>query len=508
MSSINNDQKPTNVVTGQDLWRSLDEVADTEEFQKFVSKEFPTHAPEVLSGSSRRQFLKVMGASLALAGMGGLTGCLRYPQEKILPFSNRPEGRLPGVPVHYATGFERDGVAHGLLATSFDGRPIKLDGNPEHPTSNGKLDLIGQALVLDLYDPARAREVVHQDKSSSWQAAHAAIDAAAKAGGMAVLSAPTSSPTIRRMKDRFLAETTNSKWYEFCPMTRDAEREGTAMVFGAPHRPQYDFAKAHVVLCLAADPLLTHPASIPHSRGFAAARSARRDQGMFQRMFSFESQHSLTGSVADERFPVRHSEVAAVAARIAGAVRASGVPKELTEAFTAAGSPTDIEVRVAAELNAHRGHCLIIAGDQQPAEVHALAAYLNVALNAGGDDSPVNYVQEFDPERTSHVEQIRELCDDIANQRVKSVLVLGGNPVFDSPPELGLAAALAQVETFRLFGISRRDEQSVQVATPRSALPGDMARRSRLGWNDHPDATDDRTSLWWPKRGRGSRLGH
>ncbi len=458
MSSINNDQKPTNVVTGQDLWRSLDEVADTEEFQKFVSKEFPNHAPEILSGSSRRQFLKVMGASLALAGMGGLTGCLRYPQEKILPFSNRPEGRLPGVPVHYATGFERDGVAHGLLATSFDGRPIKLDGNPGHPTSNGTLDLIGQALVLDLYDPARAREVVHHEKSSSWQAARTAIRSAAAAGGVAVLSAPTGSPTIRRMRDRFLSETINSKWYEYCPMTRDAEREGTALVFGAPHRPQYDFSKARVVVCLGADPLMTHPAALLHSRGFAQARTARRDEGVFHRMFSFESQHSLTGSVADERFPVRHSEIPAVAARIAGAVRASGVPQELADAFSAAGSPTDIELRVAAELNAHRGHCLIVAGDQQPAEVHALAAYLNVALNVGGTDSPVDLVREFDPERSSHVEQIRELCDDIANQRVKSVLVLGGNPVFDSPPELGLAEALAQVETFRLSGY--QDETS------------------------------------------------
>ncbi len=438
-----------NVVTGVDLWRSLDEVANTEEFRQFVAKEFPTHAPEVLEGASRRNFLKVMGASLALAGMGGLTGCLRYPREKILPFASRPEGRIPGVAVHYATALEKDGVSQALLATTFDGRPIKVDGNPDHPMSLGTLDVTGQGSVLELYDPARSREVVHDKKASTWAAARDALRRAHAAGGMAVLAAPSSSPTVRRMRDRFLKAGSGAQWVEFCPLSRDAEREGTKLLFGSPYRPIYDFSKARLVVTLDADPLMTHPAALAHSRGFAAARVARRETSMFQRTVAIESRFSVTGSVADQRITARAGDIAGIAARIAGALNASLIPADLTAAFASAGNPTPAEVALARDLNAQRGGVLVIAGDHQPAEVHALAHLLNVALEGVG--STVQYSQDIDPTRTSHADQITKLVGDIDAGRVKSVLIMGGNPVFDAPADSGLAGALSKVATrFRL----------------------------------------------------------
>jgi len=435
--------------TGKRLWRSLDEVADTEEFRRFVAEEFPAHAPELLSGTSRRQFLKVMGASLALAGMGGLTGCLRYPEEKILPFATRPEGWTPGVPVHFATAFERDGVATGLLATSFDGRPIKVDGNPEHPTSLGGLDLIGQASVLDLYDPARSRGVVSGGSESSWVAARDALRAAAAAGGLAVLAPTSSSLTLARLRARFLSQVPGARWFEYVPLSRDAEREGTRLLFGAPHRPVYDFSRARAVLALDADPLMTHPAALLHARGFAAARAARRAGGVDHRLTSFESVHSITGSVADRRTPVRSREIVRVAARIALSLDLPGIPEDVRSALSAAGEPTDEERRVAADLKAARGAALVVPGDRQPAEVHALAHWINVSLGAAGET--VRYAPEPDPARTSHADQIAAFVAALRDGSAKSVLILGGNPVFDAPADLDLAGALAAVpQRFRL----------------------------------------------------------
>ena len=167
MSSVGKRQPP-----GKQLWRSLDEVADTPEFREFMHREFPAGASEMLDGADRRHFLKIMGASMALAGMG-LTGCRRWPEEQIAPFAHRPAGRTPGMPRQFATALEMGGVTQGLLVTSYDGRPIKVEGNPEHPINRGATDHFAQAAILDLYDPDRSQTVLHDDLTS-WTAGIAA----------------------------------------------------------------------------------------------------------------------------------------------------------------------------------------------------------------------------------------------------------------------------------------------------------------------------------------------
>ena len=194
---------------GKAFWRSLDDLADTPGFRRFVEKEFPAYADEMLAPRSRRGFLKLMGASMALAGM---TAC-RWPEEEILPFTRRPEGYLPGEPSQFATAMELGGVATGLLVKSYDGRPVKIEGNPLHPQSRGATSAIEQAALLELYDPDRsqhpARRVEAGHRPAEWEefATEAVpLFAARRAGGhgLRILSESSSSPTVRRIRDDLL----------------------------------------------------------------------------------------------------------------------------------------------------------------------------------------------------------------------------------------------------------------------------------------------------------------
>ena len=210
-----------------------------------MENEFPGLSEELLSPRTRRAFLKIMGASL---GAAGLTSC-RWPKELILPFAHRPEGRTPGVPQQYATAMELGGAAVGLLVTSFDGRPIKIEGNPLHPTSRGAATALAQASLLELYDPDRSRQPIRregaQELVQSWDdftafaGPHFASLRAARGKGLAVLSEESSSPSLARLRARFAEVFPEGSWYEWEPVTRDSEREGTALLFGAPYRPHY-----------------------------------------------------------------------------------------------------------------------------------------------------------------------------------------------------------------------------------------------------------------------------
>ena len=223
---------------GREYWRSLDELADTPEFRSLVEKEFPGLAEELLSPQTRRAFLKVMGASL---GVAGLAAC-RWPKETILPFAHRPEGRVPGVPQQFATAMELGGAGIGLLVTSFDGRPVKVEGNPLHPISRGAATAFAQASILELYDPDRSKQVLRREGGqtfvSSWDeftafaGPHFAALRTRKGAGLAVLSEASSSPSLARLRTRFEETFPRATWFEHEPLSRDAEREATRRLFG------------------------------------------------------------------------------------------------------------------------------------------------------------------------------------------------------------------------------------------------------------------------------------
>ncbi len=452
------DQQPPH---GKAYWRSLDELADTPAFREFLHREFPAGAADLIDSGQRRQFLKIMGASLALAGLG-LGGCRRWPKEKITPFAHRPPGRVPGLPLHYATSMELGGVASGLLVTSYDGRPIKVEGNPEHPTSRGATDALAQASVLGLYDPDRSRNLMTvaggQRTTSSWRAFdewagkefQRLADANAKGAGLAVLSEATSSPSVNDLKRRLLARLPRATWHEYEPINNDHELAGSTGVFGSPHRTHYAFERAKIIVSLDSDFLHIHPAAVKHTRDFAATRRADDPQRTMSRLYVFEPGYSLTGANADHRFPVRGADVGIVlgliAKRLMGELRpSSSIAQQRFEQTT----PADVGVEQAAfdrmieDLDSHRGESLVVAGRRQPAEVHALTHAINEHL--GNFGSTVSFSTL--PDAQAHLASITDLVNNMAAGAVETLVMLGGNPVYDAPADLEFAHHLGRVPT-------------------------------------------------------------
>ena len=442
---------------GKEYWRSLDELADAPEFQRWVKDEFPGMAGELVAPATRRGFLKVMAASL---GMAGLTAC-RWPKEQILPFAERPQGRTPGVPQQFATAFELWGAGIGLVVTSVDGRPVKVEGNPLHPGSLGAANAWAQASVLELYDPDRSQHPVRrsgaQESAATWDdfLAFAAPRFAAleerKGRGLSVLAEESASPTVSRVKGRFLEAFPEASWTEWEPLSRDREREGTRLLFGEPFRPVVDLSKADVIVSLADDFLFLHPNALRQARDFAAGRRAH--DGKMNRLHVAESTLTLTGAAADHRVPVRPSELPRLALQLAKGLALLGVelPGGIGSGLGDAGSPVEDvwAARAAHDLAGAKGRAIVLAGSELPAAVHALVQALNVAL--GATAGPVRYVAADGAARkASHVEGVTALAASMRGGQVETLLILGGNPVFDAPAEVDFRGALSKVTAIHL----------------------------------------------------------
>jgi molybdopterin-containing oxidoreductase family iron-sulfur binding subunit len=453
-------------------WRSLDERARTDEARALAAREFLEMLPEEMPVATRRRFLQIAGASLALAGTAGCTNPTwpRWPKEKILPYAYRPDGQMDGIPQHFATSMEMEGVARPLLAKSYDGRPIKIEGNPEHPMSRGGADLWAQASILGPYDPDRsagpARFANGAEIPASWDEFLAVFGPdleslrASGGSGLRVLSEPSSSPVLAAARARFLAAFPRALWHEWTPLSRDAAREGARLAFGRPLRTRYRLERADVVVSLDDDFLMEHPAAVAHARAFAARR--RAEDGSMLRLYAVESALSVTGSNADVRLPVPSSSVGAVAAALAARLLHAGV--DLPAAVAAAVRGADVPEpqravldAMARDLAARRGGGLVAAGAAQPPAVHALAHALNAALGNAGET--VDWAAEPDPERAGHVESIRDLADALGSGKVDCLLILGGNPAWDAPADCDVAAALPRAKR-SVHLASHRDETS------------------------------------------------
>jgi molybdopterin-containing oxidoreductase family iron-sulfur binding subunit len=442
-------------------WRSLEELADTPRFREHLHREFPAGALEMLDSAERRRFLKIMGASLALAGVG-LPGCRRWPRENIAPFAHRPAGRVPGTAEYFATSMELGGVAAGLLVASHDGRPIKVEGNPEHPASRGATDALAQASVLELYDPDRSRRPLRIDKEGGDRHQAERLDFVAwagdnfgklgntRGGGLAVLSEATASPSVLALKARMAETLPRARWYEYEPINSDEELAGAAAAFGSPHRPHYSFDRARIIVALDSDFLLAHPAAVKHMREFARGRRADDPSKSMSRLYVFESGYSLTGANADHRFAVRSRDVAAVAGRLAARLLPQTSPsspaaRRQLEAATpeALGPGREALERIAADLEANRGASLVVAGPRQPAAVHVVAHLINERL--GNVGHTVRYTAL--PEAAGHTESIRALAQDMEAKQVSTLVIIGGNPAYDAPADLEFAQRLQAVRT-------------------------------------------------------------
>jgi molybdopterin-containing oxidoreductase family iron-sulfur binding subunit len=426
---------------GKEYWRSLEELAETADFEDLLRHEFPQGADIWQESLSRRGFLKVMGASLAMAG---LTGCaLSSPQEKILPYVNKPDALVPGIPLFFATAMPLGGYATGLLVRSNEGRPTKVEGNPDHPASLGATDVYAQASILSLYDPDRSQTVLKDGQPSRWEDFLGALNSALEAqrgnggAGLRILTETVTSPTLIAQMQALLQQFPQARWYQYEPGSGDGARAGALLAFGQPVNTVYNFDQANVVLSLDSDFMLRSPGRVRYARGFMAGRLVRDGRQQMNRLYVVESTPTITGAQADHRLPLKAGQVEAFARALAQAlgVGAGGAAP--------AGVPADWIPALVSDLQANRGASIVIAGEEQPAAVHALAHAINGALGNAG--ATVSYSQPAEANPADQMAGLRELAADMAGGAVELLLTLGGNPAYTAPADLGFADALARV---------------------------------------------------------------
>ncbi|MFI5181961.1 MAG: TAT-variant-translocated molybdopterin oxidoreductase [Thermoanaerobaculia bacterium] len=425
-------------------WRSLEEQAARPEFVESLGREFPSHAAVWDDGMSRRRFLELSGASLAL---GGLVACTRQPREQIIPYVKQPEEIVPGKPLFFATAFPLAGYATGLLVESNTGRPTKIEGNPDHPSSLGATDAFAQASILGLYDPDRSQTLTRFGRIRTWDALSEAVGARMKSlrglqgEGLRILTGSVTSPTLAARIKALLASLPKAKWHQWEAAGRDRVREGARMAFGDPVEIRYDLEKADVVVALDADPLAEGPGHLAAARQFARRRRAMATDpnAPAVRYWAFETAPTTGGVLADHRVPVAAANLSAVAAALAATAGVPGaaVPSGLDEATH------NLVVSAAGELRKSPGRAVVIPGEYAPAGVQTLAHAINREIGAFG-----RTVLVTDPVEAMPVDQaasLKELAADLAAGKVDLLVLLGVNPVFDAPADFAFASALKKV---------------------------------------------------------------
>jgi molybdopterin-containing oxidoreductase family iron-sulfur binding subunit len=438
-------QQRLSTTRNTEYWRSLEELADTEEFQQLLQREFPRQASVWLNAVDRRDFLKLMGASLALAGLGGcLSSSPAPPDEKIVPYVRQPEEIIPGKPLFFATAMPFAGFGRGVLAESHMGRPTKVEGNPEHPASLGAADLFMQASILDLYDPDRSRVLSHAGKINTWNAFFAALNAELetqrlnRGAGLRILTETVTSPTLGYQLRELLRTFPQAKWHQYEPVGRDAVREGSRLAFGEVVETLYRFDKADVILSIDADFLFSGPASLRYARDFANKRRVNGTDATMNRLYLVESTPTVTGSMADHRLPLRPSEIEGFTRAVA-----MGLGVQSQERDPAGSTRYDKWARaLVRDLQRHRGSSVVLAGEQQSPIVHALTHAMNQALGNAG--TTVAYTEPVEAQPIRQSESIRELVQDMEANLVQALIMIGGNPAHTAPGDLNFARNLVK----------------------------------------------------------------
>ena len=423
---------------GRLYWRSLGELADTSEFREYLHREFPEQASEWNDPKGRREFLKLMSASLALAGVGA---CTKQPPEDIVPYVRQPEDIVPGRPLFFASAIPLSGVAHPVLVESHMGRPTKIEGNPDHPASLGATDAITQGAVLDLYDPDRAQTLTYRGEVRPWGAFLTAVQNGLNAqrprqgAGLRFLTPPITSPSLAEIMTNILRDYPQARWHQY-----DAVSRPGAAALGGVH-PIYHFDRADVIVALDADFLGCGPGSVRYARDFADRRRITHDRLEMNRLYAVESTPTITGAKADHRLPLAASDIEGFARQLAGAVGAAGGSSASASATLPGDAAKWVGV-IAKDLQAHRGRSLVIAGDYQSPAVHAAARALNQALgNAGTTVTYASGLEAAAPPGGT----IADLAQAMDASQVEMLVILGGNPVFTAPADLRFAERLAKV---------------------------------------------------------------
>lgn len=431
---------------GKQYWRSLEELSGSPDFQQYVAREFPRQAPASWSPLERRDFLKLMGASLALAG---LAGCARQPEEKIVPYVEQPEDLIPGKPLFYASAMTLGGYAQGILAESQMGRPTKIEGNPDHPASMGKTDIWMQAHLLSLYDPDRSQNTLNRGVVSTWEnfvgmltvadnSGKSVLDnlRATRGAGLRILTETITSPTLGDQLNSLLAAFPAAKWHQYEPVNRDALRAGSLMAFGKAVDPIYHFDKAKRIVSLDSNFLMDTPGHVRYARDYEKGRRVSKDttEAAMNRMYVVESTTSITGMVADHRLALQAGQIEGFARALAGGLGVAGISGQTVPAAQSWIAP------IVKDLQANHGACVVVPGEFQPPLVHALAHAMNQALGSVG--TTVEYLAPAEARPEDQTASLTSLINDIKAGAVTTLLILGGNPVFNTPADLNLGDQL------------------------------------------------------------------
>ena len=424
-------------------WRSLEELSEDADFQFWLRREQPSLAD--LLDLDRRGFMKVMGASLALAGVGA---CSHPPQTELVPYVRTPPGQTDGLPRFFASTLIRAGFAQGVLVESHMGRPTKVEGNPQHPASLGSTDIFSQAAVLQLWDPDRSRSVMHAGSNASWDDFDAALaDARTRSArdsgaGLRILSGAATSPTLLAQLDAIRQRYPQSHWHVHEPAGDDNVVEGARLAFGTPLATRLHLDRATMILSLDADFLSDPAAGVRYARDFAIQRNP--DSGTTHRLYVIEPTPSLTGAMADHRLPMESSSIGRFLLLLAerlGMPMPGASEAQSPEADTAGDLARWLDA-VAADLQANRSSSLILVGPTQPGWMHALVHALNNQLGNVGTTMDVTEPVALAVDDSA---SLASLVTAMQSDSVDTLLMLDVNPAYDAPADLHFSAALRHV---------------------------------------------------------------
>ena len=429
---------------GKKYWRSLEELADSPAFRELVAREFPQQAETWDDPVGRRTFIKLMGASLALAG---LSGCVFQPPEKIVPYVKQPEETIPGKPLFFATAAPLFGAATPVLVRSNEGRPTKIEGNPDHPNNrpsefpkddtaqdprgSSATDIFTQASILSLYDPDRSQTLTYREDMRTWTTfvgeMRTLIDGqrAKQGAGIRFLTESIISPTLGAQMKETLQAFPQARWHQYEPANRDNVLEGAKLALGQPVNTIYKFDLAERVLSLDCDFLSAFPGYLKYARDFMARRHVTESNKEMNRLYVIETTPSNTGAKADHTWVIRPSEFEQITRTLSSALGSGSAP-----------GGSDWQSVVAKDLLQHKGASIVIAGDHQPPIIHALAHAMNGAL--GNVGKTVFYIDPIDVNWVNHRQSLQELVNDLDANRVELLVIIGGNPVYNSPADLKL----------------------------------------------------------------------
>jgi Fe-S-cluster-containing dehydrogenase component len=425
-------------------WRGMVDLSWKAERSKTSFPETNTNFSGPAEGPNRREFLGWMAAFSGM--MTATVGCTRQPLEKILPYHKMPEETIPGVPLFYATANVLGGFATGTLVESHEGRPTKVEGNPSHPGSLGATDIFAQASILSLYDPDRSKVIRKGNTFSTWGAFLGALRArledqkTGKGAGIRIVTEALTSPTFGDQMKSFLAAYPKAQWIQYDPVGRENLRQGLLELMGAPYHPYYDFRAAKVILSLDNNFLFEEPGHVRYARDFAAQRKlVGAEKSIGNRLYVAESTPTISGAMADHRLPVRASELGRFTVALAQAI---GLGME---------APVPLEAKaqawiqaVARDLKRNAGASLILAGESQPPEVHAIVHALNHFL--GNVGKTVIYTDALEIGGGTSRPALGQLVTDLKAGQVDTLLILGGNPAYTAPKELEFAKAMGQAK--------------------------------------------------------------